>query len=248
MLDALHFPRLSLRGVRILLQQGTDALAAMDWKDRRDLAGSQVSFPATGGRRITDADLMRIRARVLSIASDAGYPLVTRDARSSFDKQLARALVEDDLVSGPDALRDDVWAFLSTVLLADLVRWRWDATVDRYRGGVRNALQRLWLRGVSFRRDAETDRWELVEGINEDASMSLLERPGLTGSRHVTRAIGEVWLELSRIRPALPLEAMTRRVSITLRITNQIMPLHVLDETALEAEIREHFRLAQVTG
>jgi hypothetical protein len=218
----------------------------MGWEARRERAGSQVTFAATGGRRVSDGELLAIRDRVVAIATGAGFPDRTGAARTRFDKEVARALVEEDIVSGPEALRDDVWAFMATVLLADVVHWRWDETLARFQGGVRNAIQRLWLRGVSFRRDAEEGRWELVEAINEDASMSLLERPGLSASRPVTRAIGEVWLSLSGNKPALPMEEITRLVSISLRITNQIMPLHSLDAAALEAEILEHFRLAQL--
>ncbi len=240
--DALHFPRLPLRGVRILLQQQGN-LAAMNWEGRRLEVMSLIAYPATGGRRVTDEELERIRRRIIELADAAGFPESTTD-RTNFDKQVAIALIEEDLVPGPDALRDDVWAFLASVLLADVVQWRWGATAVRYQGGVRNALQRLWLRGVSFRRDEEAGRWEIVEALSEDANLSILERPGLSASRIVTRAIGEKWLELSRRKPPLPMEDITRRISQTLRITNQIIPLHALDDASLEAEIRVHFERA----
>ena len=239
--DALHFPRLSLRGVRLLLQNPAD-LASTNWEARRAQVESLISYPATGGRRVSDEELLHVRERIVEIAADSGFPDKAASGRTTFDKRAAIALVEKDLVPGPDAMRDDVWAFLATVLLAEVVQWRWEGTPARYQGGVRNALQRLWLRGVSFRRDEEEGRWELLEALTEDANLNILERPGLSASRVVTRAIGEVWLALSRERPPLPIEAMTRRASRTLRITNQIMPLHALDPTSLEAEIRTHFR------
>ncbi|UWM84951.1 hypothetical protein [Rhizobium sp. SRDI969] len=242
--DALHFPRLPLRGVRILLQQQGN-LATMSWEERRLEVSSLIGYPATGGRRVTDEELRKIRDRIVELAGESGFPdKGSTTDRTNFDKRVAIALIEEDLVPGPDALRDDVWGFLASVLLADVVKWRWETTAVRYQGGVRNALQRLWLRGVSFRRDEEAGRWDLVNALNEDANLSILERPGLSASRVVTRAIGEMWFELSRQKPPLPMEDITRRISRTLRITNQIIPLHALDDASLEAEVRAHFMRA----
>lgn len=238
--EAKRFPRLSLRGVKIVLQD-LQPLAQRSWRERRDEVATAISLASTGGGRVSDERLDEIRARILEIATAQGFPGDTRSGRLEFDKRAAIAILDEDLVPVPEALRDDVWAFIAAVLLADVAWWRWGETSDRYRGGVRNAFQRLWLRATAFRRPGTQDCWELVETLSEDANLQILERPGVSASREVTRMIGEVWLEMSRERPALPMEGITRRAMQHLLVIEQVRPLHALDTVELHEAIREHF-------
>lgn len=243
MTEASHFPRLTVQGVRLILQD--TSVFASDWTLRRALVPKWVSYASTGGRRVTDDELSALRKTVLEIAQRNGFPgRSTQRQFSAFDFQLTMALFEQDLVAGPEALRDDVWAFLAAVLLPDVVSWRFGSTAERYRGGVRNAFQRLWMRGASFQKGAGGDRWEIVEHLGEDANVQILERPSLSASPDVARAIGEEWLALYRRPLGAALEAVTRRAAISLRITNQVLYLAALDDQALRAEVSRHFQRA----
>jgi hypothetical protein len=241
--DTLLFPRLQPHGVRVIVAALAD-LADKDWTLRREYAGTAVKIAATGGRRITDDELSSLRKHVLEIASNNGFPVVESTGFRTFDTELAIDLLERDLVPGAEALRDDVWAFIATVLLPDVVRWRFGAdTADRYSGGVRNAFQRLWLRAASFSREPEADdRWELVRALSEDANVQILERPRLSSSREVSRQLAEAWLNMSKPPRRLSVEEANRAASITLRITNQVVNLQALPDDELAAVIEEHYR------
>lgn len=238
--EATRFPRLSLRGVKMVLED-LEAMTQLSWRDRRERVATAVTMAPTGGGRVSDQRLDEIRARLLEIAAAHGFPDGTGPGRIEFDKRVAIALVGEDLVPAPEALRDDVWAFAAAVLLADIVWWRWGQTPERYRGGIRNAFQRLWIRAAALRRDAVQDRWELVETLSEDANLQILERPGISASRKVTRMIGEVWLEMSREKPAPPMEEITRQALRHLLALEQVRPLHALGDSDLRAAIRGLF-------
>lgn len=243
MTDAAHFPRLATQGVRLILQDRS--VFADDWSARRALVSRWTAFASTGGRRTSDDDLSGLRTAILDIATQNGFP--NRSAQrelGAFDLQVTMALFERDLVPGPEALRDDVWAFLATVLLPDVVNWRFGTTAERYQGGVRNTFQRLWLRGATFQKGAGPDRWEIVGNLSEDANLNILERPSLSASTRVARAIGEEWLALYRRPLGAALEAVTRRTAISLRITNQVLYLDALEDGPLREEVARHFQLA----
>lgn len=247
MAEVHRFPRLSLRGVRLAMA-GMPADLALTWQERRDKVTSSVSFAATGGGRAGDMHLDAIRARLVALAAKHGFPADKGSTRLDFDKEAAILLFEHEVVPVPEALRDDVWAFISVILLADVVNWRWGSTSERYRGGVRNAFQRLWMRAAAFRRPGAQNRWEVVQNLTEDASLQILERPGVAASRDVTRAIGEVWLEMTRLKPAIPMEAVTRRAMVWLTAVEQVRPLHALTEPELRVAMREHFERARALG
>jgi hypothetical protein len=241
--DAAHFPRLTIQGVRVILQDRS--VFADDWRARRAQVSRWTTWAPTGGRRRTDDDLSELRNSIIDIAARHGFPnSASQRELSAFDLQATIAFIELDLVPGPEALRDDVWAFLAAVLVPDVVDWRFGATAERYHGGVRNAFQRLWLRGVAFQQGAGPDRWEIVGSLSEDANVQILERPSLSGSTRVARAIGQEWLTLYRQPLGAALEAVMRRAAISLRITNQVLYLDALDEGALREEVSRHFQLA----
>lgn len=244
MSEIRRFPRLSLRGVKIATAD-LPAMTALTWRGRRDTVTSLVKFAATGGGRASDTLLDEIRERLVALATKHGFPTEEGSTKTGFDKEAAILLYEDQIVPLPEALRDDVWAFLATVLLADVVYWRWGSTSERYRGGVRNAFQRLWLRAAAFRRPDGQDRWELVNNLTEDANLQILERPGVSASREVTRAIGETWLEISRLKPPVAMEAVTRKAMVWLTAIEQVRPLHALTEPELRLAMRELFDRAR---
>lgn len=243
MTDAIHFPRLATQGVRTVLQDS--ALFASEWGARRALVSRWTTWAPTGGRRRTDDELSELRTSIVDIAARHGFPnSAAQRELGAFDLAVTIALIERDLVPAPEALRDDVWAFVGAVLMPDVVAWRFGATAERYNGGVRNAFQRLWLRGAAFQKGAGPDRWEIVGNLSEDANVQILERPSLSSSTRVARAIGEAWLALYRRPLGAALEAVMRRAAISLRITNQVLYLDALDDAALRDEVERHFRMA----
>jgi hypothetical protein len=212
------------------------------WRDRRTAAERWTTTPPVGGTVASDAALAALAEELLAIARANGFPDDTAQL-AAFDAEAAVLLGEGRHIRASDALRDNVWGFVATVLLPEIVRWRFGNQEERYRGGVRNVFQRLWLRAMAVDRgpQAGKDRWLIARALNEDATAAIIERPGLAGSRAVSRALGERWhRERETLGPG-GLEARMRYVARNLLVTNQVMRLELLPEAELEAEIERLF-------
>ena len=120
------------------------------------LVGNGVSrhdsavFVATGGDRITEAELVALRDKVLELSRSAGFPrALGPSAAVEYDRALAVLLHRDmQLVPGEAASRD-MWAFLATCLMPDIAFWRFPSPpVDRILGTdlTRHVFGRLWWR------------------------------------------------------------------------------------------------------
>ncbi|MFG3423725.1 hypothetical protein [Micromonospora sp. NPDC047730] len=86
-----------------------------------------------------------------------------------------------------DAPSEEVWSFLSLVLLPDVALWRWPNPLrrpgyERIIGRPRNVFRRLWTRIHSLGED-------LGAHLYEDEAVAILERPTLGAHPRVARAI-----------------------------------------------------------
>lgn len=143
------------------------------------------SFPATGGRRTTENDLLELRGECLNAVefSEGSSSLAT----SQFDLQLGRVLYKRSVGSTGEFGNARVWDFLTLVLLPDITSARFPGTTSnlgaRFTGGNRrHVLQRLWRRWRVFGEQI------VVSGrLTEDDYVALLERR-LTSERPAVAA------------------------------------------------------------
>lgn len=235
-----HLPRLSRHGVRTLFLR-MDELLEMDWRARRRAADRWTTIAQLGAREVTDRELDALVMDLHAAATSSGLgPAVA--SRRSFDITCAELLSDPDRIPLAEGLRDDVWAWIATVLCPDLVQIRFGRVDERFQGGVRNTFQRLWMRGSTFREPAH-DQARLLN-LTEDAHVQIFERPGLSASTRTARLIADHWSELLDDRGPTGLEAITRRAVMGLSVMNQIVALDALDDAALTEEIRRQFDLA----
>ena len=84
----------------------------------------------------------------MAATGEAGWPTpMTRLGGPQFDRQLAAELHRQMHILPADAAVEDVWSFLSLVLLPDVACWRFpDRSEERLRGHFRNVFRRLWWR------------------------------------------------------------------------------------------------------
>lgn len=210
-------------------------------------ARNQRAFAATGGRKVTDAELEHLKGSIHAIhaelvAGSAGPAAV----RAEFDARCAVILASSPLLNGGEALRDDVWSYLTAVLLWDMALWRFqNGAPERFHGGARNAFQRLWQRGRIFDRGGDhPDRWQLVRSLTEDAFVQILERPSLASSPRLSKAIAEGWLRHSASSGRGQMESTMRRAIRSLRIANQVILLEHLPDLELDLRIGRAFEHA----
>lgn len=206
-----------------------------------------LSFAASGGNRSeTLADT--IGSRLREIATGDGFPdNSSQVAKSKFDRDAAIYLGSlPDLATG-EALRDDVWSFMATVVVPDVVSWRFpDRAAHRFEGGVRNAFQRLWIRAVVLDRGGgHEDRWGLIRALSEDAAVQIFERASIAGNRRIAIALAEGWLRMADRIGRAAMEPVMRLATKLLRLRNEVFDIAGLPQDERDAIVSECFELAR---
>lgn len=161
-----------------------------------------ATYAATGGARVPERTLHELRSSLVDAAQQLGFPGdVRKGVVVSFDARAARILAEQLPIAPGEASRDDVWAFLTLVLLPDIATWRFsDQQSSRVLGGVRNAFQRLWWRARVLHDAASREPYALVE-LPEDALVGLMERPALSSNPKVALAVAKAVSNLAKSLP-----------------------------------------------
>lgn len=187
MTDFRLYPRLSpdiADAIRVELIRSESVFEFRPEKFEEALSAAG-SFPATGGRRTTENELLDLREECLNAVafSEGSSSLPT----SEFDLQLGRVLYKRSIGSTGEFGNARVWDFLALILLPDIASARFPGTAStlgaRFTGGNRrHVLQRLWRRWKVFGD-------EVVESghLTEDDYVALLERR-LTSERPAVAA------------------------------------------------------------
>jgi hypothetical protein len=206
---------------------------------------AMLSYAASGGHKdpfVTGS----IGERLREIARGSGFPENANPAACSrFDRDAAIYLAEVPELSSGEGLRDDVWAYIATVVVPDVVDWRFPGrSPERFHGGVRNALQRLWIRGRVLDRGPDaSDRWGLLDKLKEDAAVQIFERPGIFGQRPLATALAEGYVRALE-KGGQGLEGVMRRATKLLRLRNEVYDLGGLPHEELCRVVDECFTLA----
>lgn len=232
------FPRLDALAVGELLGRldGLIEVAGAPLREGRLPAGT--SYGAVGGTCADFGILADLRRLMLEAALTCGFPdRGTTEDRARFDSLAAAALGDFDPLSRGEGDRDDVWAFIATVLLPDVSTWRFHTrSAKRFHGGVRNVFQRLWMRAWALDGGpgAAEARWNLLETLTEDALVAITERPSIGADRRLSRAIARAWVATAEVIGRARMEDVMRRTVIDLRIRNEIQMLTALDDVELD--------------
>lgn len=243
----LLLPRLSAFGVSSILDAaGQSPMTPAANRALLEEHASMLSFAASGGSRSEEL-ANSIGAAIRRLAADAGFPENSSQvARAKFDHNVAIYLGAHPGLTTGEAQRDDVWAYLATVVVPDVVSWRFpDPAPHRFEGGVRNALQRLWMRGSVLDRGADNaDRWALIRNLSEDAAVQIFERASIGGNPTLARAIAEVWVRTAAAEGRGAMESAMRRATKLVRLRNEVIDLSSLPGAELEAQVLDIFRQA----
>jgi len=237
------FPRLRRAAVDQLL----DRLQPSSRGSAFALASSlpdAVYYAPTGGTKVSSSQLTGIRRVIIEVAKRAGYPKPPSRAQAAeFDTEVSIRLTEIANTDNGEFHRDDVWACIATVLLPDLVIWRFSLEArERFHGGIRNAFQRLWLRGrILDRGEGHPDRWELLRSLTEDALVQITERPSISSSKLLSIALAEGWLSASRKYGVGKMEDLMRKVTLQVRLQNEIQHLPSMPPVELEGLLSQLF-------
>lgn len=229
------FPRLKRTAVDQLLEKLDAGSRGSAFTIASSLPDA-VSYAPTGGSKVTHSTLIDMRVSILEIAKGVGFPKsADRSSAALFDMRVAIWLSECEYTQAGEFLRDDVWACIAAALLPDVVIWRFSLSArERFHGGIRNAFQRLWLRGQILDRGIDhPHRWELLERLTEDALVQITERPSIATSRSLSIALAEGWLNAARKYGPSKMEELMRKATLQIRLQNETRHLPTLYDDAL---------------
>lgn len=244
-----RFPKLHAGRAKAIVSEwkGLDA-DALKQQSRTLPEIAREKFAATGLPKISAEELATFRNQIEDAATSAGYPTKSLAVRQQVDTAIAVRLAKMDLPEG-EMLRPEVWTWIAVHLMPHIVHWRFskdtgEVKEERYLGILqRNALGRLWLRGKVFDRGEEVeDRWGLVDGISEDATVAILERTSVAGDWRLARVIGEAWLDAKR--KGLAADDLLRDAVIRARISFAITELGIYNDEDLKTTIEECMHVA----
>lgn len=247
-MSVMLLPRLTALGVSNILESAVaDPLTPARARAIAEDGASMLSYAASGGSRSEDL-ASQIGNAIRDIAKESGFPdNPSQVARSRFDHEAAIYLSSQPELGTGEALRDDVWSYLATVVVPEIVCWRYpDRAPHRFSGGVRNTLQRLWARGRVLDRGVDhPDRWGLIRSLSEDAAVQIFERASIGGSRPLAMTIAEEWVSMAARLGRGRMEPVMRRATKLVRLRNEIVDIAGLSGEARDALVASCFELAR---
>lgn len=215
------------------------------WADKHD---SQY-YSATGGNRASQEHIMEIRSRVMACAQQSGFPETNSEkARRSFDCTCAAELHRTMLITPNEASSGEVWQFLTCVLLPEITAWRFrtstGVTLERYLGGNRNTLRRLWWRAYLLSDMSLLRPYDFLEALMEDELVQITERPSISGNAIVARQICKSFIRLCATRHITNRMDIMREAMKRIRRRSALISLDGLMEEQLAPIVDECFSSA----
>ncbi|MFI1482715.1 DUF6339 family protein [Streptomyces sp. NPDC020747] len=234
------YPRLLAEQARPLFEEYRQ-LTVSELVGRVAVSHESAVYVATGGDRISAAQLHELRAGVVDLAKRAGFPDDSDRARNAdFDLRLAALLHAEMGMVPAEAASRDVWAFLALVLLPDVAFWRYpQPPKDRVLGTdlTRHVFGRLWWRAQLVRSSGDPEPYGALAILGEAAFDQIYaRRAALGGSPHMVRAILRVWkdLDLAGLNERDTLRDFLKRL---LRLAPFVL-FDGIEEHALDDELR----------
>ncbi|MGO4189039.1 hypothetical protein [Pseudarthrobacter sp. TAF60_1] len=159
-----------------------------------DLRTVQAQYYPLARQRAGSDELLGLRGKILGIAEDFGFPsAVSTKVLVEFDRSVGPEVHAQMAIMPADASSIDVWNFINTAVVPDIVLWRygrfhtqtkkWVISEDRLFDMIRTTIGRLWWRVHLLGPD-------LARKLGEDEVVNLLEKPRIGGYPLLSRAMG----------------------------------------------------------
>jgi hypothetical protein len=159
-----------------------------------DLTTVRAQYYPLARQRAGSEELLNLRAKILGIAEEFGFPsAVSSKVLVEFDRSVGPEVHAQMTIMPADASSIEVWNFINTVVVPDIVLWRygrfhaqskkWVISEDRLFDMTRTTIGRLWWR-------VHLLGPELAGKLGEDEVVNLLEKPRIGGYPLLSRAMG----------------------------------------------------------
>ncbi|MEU1141514.1 DUF6339 family protein [Streptomyces sp. NPDC005885] len=234
------YPRLLTEQAKPLFEEYQN-LSIAELAGRVGFSHESAVYVATGGDRVSPAQLRELRGGVVDLAKGAGFPDESdRGRNTEFDFRLAALLHAETGMVPAEAASRDAWAFLALVVLPDVAFWRYPRPPkDRVLGTdlTRHVFGRLWWRAQLVRDSDDPEPYGALKILGEAAFDQIYaRRAALGGSPHMVRAILRVWkdLDLQGLNERETLRDFLKRL---LRLAPFVL-FDGIEEHALDDELR----------
>lgn len=234
------WPRLNPALARVLFTElGGNSIEQLARSARTE--HPQTTYAATGGVRVTPADVATLATDLRSTASEFGYPIPADDTeRIGFDRAAAEVLFAGMDLTTVEAAHRGVWNFLALVVAPDLVQWRFGrGNTERWIASdlTRHMFSRLWWQALTFAvptDDGRTD-FSLLRSLSESDLNQITERRSIAGNPRLAQAVARLATsganEMSR-------RALLRDLTPRLRRRLAFIDFAVLSDDQLDDHIR----------
>lgn len=242
------YPRLPL----IIAESLAQHAASQDVEQLR--AASSLMHPAmyfapTGGSQTSEHDIQAVYETIRTCAVEHGYPAPIRvDAARAFDTQCGIRLFEQMPIHASEASHLEVWAFFTTVLVPDVVRWRFGGertSIERFigsdRGLRRNAFGRLWWRMYLLAQPQCDAPYHVFDWLVEDDLVQLTERNSIAAHALLIQEISGAFQQVSQHHAGISRRLLMRESIKRLRRLGSIVSFAALDGLTLQQVVAETF-------
>lgn len=193
------------------------------------------------GDKVDAATIRKLRDDLRDMAGRHGYPSSRRRrGLSAFDRETGERMLEEPIL---DVGSDDVWCYVASGLVPDVVVWRWNwpstsrlpadelpaRSFDRFLGGFRNTFRRGWYRLTTYgagEDDPPAIFWE-------DALVNMEERPSIGSNPRVASRLFHATRPLLDIEPYELREEIFRYVAKTVCEIAGWRELRVMSDSVL---------------
>lgn len=234
---AYVYPRLGRAHAKALLDElrGLDAASA---RERASTAHPAAAPVATGPQHVSEAITGDVARAVRELADSLGFPApLTRPYVYRFDQPCGDLLVAKMHIIPADAASEEVWSFLTLVVLPDIAIWRFpDLAEERFVGRPRNVFRRLWWRSYTLG-TVNAPREGGPEPLGEDELVNIFERPTLSRTAGLAQAMTRAVRSLPST-PGVPRSYVMRELAKRVRRLVSFLCLDALSEDQLDALVR----------
>ncbi|GAB4281103.1 MAG: hypothetical protein Kow0080_34510 [Candidatus Promineifilaceae bacterium] len=232
----LLYPRLPLAiAVRLVSER-----SSMTISDLAKISGTEhtaVQYYETGSK-VSKGDLKKIQSDVRICAGKFGYPDPSGEQNlRSFDTECGQLLHQSLKLHPSEASHLEMWAFLTCVLLPDVVRWRFpgDATTEERfigsdRGLRRNTFGRLWWRSHLMHQPNSDNPYEFFDLLHEDDLVQITERNSIAASRTLIAVFVQAFIKALTEHQDIPRRELMRETVKRVRRYLSFIAFDLLDE------------------
>jgi hypothetical protein len=264
----LLYPRLPLPAA-VELVKGRSNLPLDELIDlSRDIHHPDIQFAPTGGRKADpDTILYPLQREIRKCAEIYGYPhysLANRSAAREFDFDCATTLQQILNIHPSEASDLRMWAYMTCILVPDIVCWRFPANVEdieediennnsqkkvprlerfvgKDRGLRRNTFGRLWWRAYLLYDENENNPYWLLKELYEDEVVQITERNSIAASPILITVFADVFLQTVKQFPSLTRRTLIREAVKRLRRLLPIVSFDALSPDDVREMIKDIF-------